>query len=71
MSVVKFKSNDFISAFCSVLYIFSFFRATPMAYGSSQGQIGVVAASLPHSHSNEGSKPCLQPKLQLTATLDP
>ena len=33
-----------------------FFRATPMAYGSSQarGQIGAAAASLHHSHIKEG-----------------
>ena len=34
-----------------------FFRAAPVAYGSSQarGQIGAAAASLYHSHSNAGS----------------
>ena len=39
-----------------------------MAHGSSQarGQIGATAAGLHHSHSNEGSEPCLQPTLQLT-----
>ena len=37
------------------------FRAAPAAYGGSQarGQMGATAASLHHSHSNEGSKPCL------------
>ena len=50
-----------------------FFRAAHMAYGSSQarGQIGAIAAGLRQSHSNAGSEPCLQPTLQLTATLDP
>ena len=37
---------------------FAFFRATPVAYGSSQarGRIRAVAASLHHSHSNVGSE---------------
>ena len=49
------------------------FTAAPAAYGSSQarGQIGAEAASLHHGHSNEGSKPHLQPTLQLSATPDP
>ena len=49
---------------------FFFFRAAPMAYGSSQprGQIGVVAAGLHHSHSNARSEPHLQPIAQLMAT---
>ena len=47
------------------------FRATSMAYGGSQArsQIGAVAASLHHSHSNPGSKPYLQSTPQLMATL--
>ena len=50
---------------------FCLFRATPTAYGSSQarGQIGPVAAGLPHSHSNVRSKRHLPPTPQLTATL--
>ena len=58
--------------------ILSFFRvgvrcATPSAYGGPQvrGQIRAAAASLPHSHSNMGSKPHLQPSPQLTAMPDP
>jgi len=37
------------------------FRATPAAYGGSQarGPIRATAASLHHSHSNTGSKPCV------------
>ena len=48
------------------------FRATPIAYGSSQamGQIRAVAAGLHQTHSNVGSKPHLQPTPQLTM-LDP
>ena len=43
-----------------------------MAYGGSKarGLIGVVAAGLHQSHSNVGSKLCLQPTLQLTAMPD-
>jgi len=41
-----------------------------VAYESSQarGQIGAVAASLHHSHSNAEFEPCLQPTPELTAT---
>ena len=51
---------------------FGLFRAAPPAYGSSQarGQIGAVATSLHHSHSNAGSKLCLQHTPQLMAMLD-
>ena len=54
------------------LVFFAFSRATPAAYGGSKarGVIGAVAASLRQSHSNAGSKPHLQPTLQLTAMLD-
>ena len=50
-----------------------FLRAAPMACGGSQarGPVGAVATSLRHSHSNEGSKPCLQPTPQLMATAYP
>ena len=65
---------------CFLLFFFNYyyfvgffllFRAAPMAYGSSQarGQIGVAAGS--HSHRHMGSKLCLQPIAQLTATPDP
>ena len=56
-----------------MIFFLSFSRATPTAYGDSQakGLIEAVAAGLHHSHSNVGSKLCLQPILQLTATLDP
>ena len=44
-----------------------------MAYVGSQarGQIRAIAAGLRHSHSNEGSKPHLQPAPQLMAMPDP
>ena len=51
---------------------FAFSRATPAAYGCSwaRGLIGAVAAGLRQSHSNVGSRPCLQPVPQVTATPD-
>ena len=44
--------------FLKFLYLFSLFRATPVAYGGSQarGPVGATAAGLHHSHSNTGSK---------------
>ena len=47
------------------------FRATPAAYGGSQarGLTGATAAGLHHSHSNLGSKTCLQHIPQLMAIL--
>jgi len=51
-------------------FLFLLFRATAMAYESSQarGQIGATATS--HSHSDLGSEPCLRPISQLVATPD-
>ena len=62
-----------ISLFYFILFYFCLFRAAPVSYGGSQagGPIRAVAAGLHHSHSNEGSKPHLQPTPQLTAMLDP
>ena len=59
-----------ISSFC---FVFSLFRAVPVAHGSFQvrGQFGAVAAGLYHSHSNEGTEPCLLSTPQLTAKPDP
>ena len=44
--------------FFSFFPLFGFFRATPMAYGSSQarGRMGAAVASLHHSHCNVGSE---------------
>ena len=44
-------------------FSFCLFRATPMAYGSSQarGQIRAAAVGLRHGDSKGGSEPCLQP----------
>ena len=59
-----------------ILFYFVFFAiswAAPAAYGGFQarGLIGAIAASLLQSHSNAGSKLCLGPTPQLTATPDP
>ena len=56
-----------------IYFFFGLLRATPAVYGVSQarGLIRAVAASLPHSHSNVVSEPCLRPTPQLTAMLDP
>ena len=73
------KMKNFISTFYGLshtvvfVFVLSFclFRAAPTAYSQAKGQIGAAAASLCHSHSSLGSKPCLQPTPQLIATLDP
>ena len=54
-----------------VFFFFVFSWAAPAAYGGSKArsQIGAVATSLHHSHSNEGSESRLQPTPQLTAEL--
>ena len=57
-----------------VLFCFLFyFRAEPVAYGSSRakGWIGGAAADLHHSHSNARSELWLWLTPQLMATLDP
>ena len=56
--------------FLNFFFFFFFCLFGAAAYGGSQarGPIGAVAASLHHSHSNSGSKHCLQPAPQLTAT---
>ena len=55
------------------MYVFLLFRAADATYGSSRarGGIGGTAASLHHNHDNLGSKLCLRPTPQLTATPDP
>ena len=56
------KNNSFNPnlSICPPIFCFFIFpfRAAPMAYGGPQarGQIGAAAASLHHSHSNEGSE---------------
>ena len=70
------RANPWFSFFlaCLVSFLLAFFfKATPMAYGSSQamGRIAAKAAGLHYSHTDVGSKPCLQPTPQLTPTPDP
>ena len=54
---------------CPFFLFVLLFRAPLAAYGGSQarGQIGAAAASLPHSHSNAGSKPHLWPTPPFTS----
>ena len=54
-----------------LFYLFIYFRAAPMAYGSSQarGWIIATAASLHHSHSHIRFELELRPTPQLMATL--
>ena len=58
-----------------MLFFFFLFRASSLAYGSSQsrGWTGATAASLHHSHSNGRSEPHLQlmPQLMATQVLNP
>ena len=58
---------------CLDFSFFCLFRAASAAYGGSQArdQIRATVASLHHSHSHVGSKPCLQTTPQLMATPDP
>ena len=67
-----------LQSYATVTTVFCFFflflfRTSPTAYGGSQarGQIGAVAASLRHNHSNARSELSLWPTPQLTAMPDP
>ena len=64
------NTGSFIYLFLFYFYLFSLFRATPMAFGGSQarGLIRAVAAGLGDSRSNTKPEPRLQPTPQLTAT---
>ena len=78
---IFYQTNAYLFSFYFILFYFIYFilfyfivfRATPTAYGSSQGrdQTGAIAAGLPHSHRNTRSESRLQPTPQLTAMLDP
>ena len=52
------KGNDLLECFLFSVFCFFLFRATLVAYESSQarGGNGAAAAGLHHSHSNAGSK---------------
>ena len=66
------RVNNCVTSFLFI-YLLSFSRAAPTAYGGSQarGPIKAVADDLHKSHSNSGSEQCLQPTAQLTAMPDP
>ena len=55
------SSAIFVVTLTFILFYFCFFRATPVAYGSSQarGLIRAIAAGLHYSHSNARSELCL------------
>ena len=55
-----------ISFFLSFCYFFG-----PLPQHQARGRIGAIATGLRQSHSNAGSKPCLQPIPQLMAIPDP
>ena len=63
-SLLSYNGNSLNILF---IYLFFLFGGTPVAYGSSQerGQIGAAPASLPHSHSNTGSRTHLSPSHSL------
>ena len=71
MLVSGAQQSDSVMCVCVSIYSFTvpffvvvvFLELLPEAHGGSQarGQIRVVAVGLHHSHSNSGSKPCLQP----------
>ena len=52
-SLPEWLTPTALSHYHSCFFFFFLFRATPTAYGSSQGRsrIGAVAAGLHHSHS--------------------
>ena len=68
MSIAIWVIFSFLAFFFLLL-----FRAKPAAYGGSQvrSRMGATVAGLRHSHTNEGSDPCLRPTAQLTAMPDP
>ena len=72
VQVIGFLSNKVFTLRYVPLFYY-LFRAAHTAHGSSQvrGYIGAAATGLNHSHSNSGSKPCLQPTPQLRETPDP
>ena len=52
-------------------FLFFFFRAVLVAYGSSQARVWIWALAATLHHSHMGSEPHLQPTPQLKATQDP
>ena len=58
---LKSSGFFFVVVFSFVLLLFCLFRATPVAYGSSQTRGWIGVAGLHHSHSNTRSELSLQP----------
>ena len=67
--IVENKMRESTLLYFAILFFF--FRAAPVAYGSSQARGLIRAAADSHGHCNTGSKPRLQPTPELSATLDP
>ena len=65
----SFSFSFFLSYFLS--FVLLGLHLQRMEFPRLGGRIRAAAASLHHSHSNTGSKPCLQPTPQLTATQGP
>ena len=61
----------FFVLFCFLFFYLFYSRSCGIWGSQARGRIGAVAAGLCQSHSNVGSKPCLQPTPQLTAIPDP
>ena len=57
----QYTKSAFYYTMFFFFFVFSLFRAAPMAYGVSQarGPIGATATGLCHSHSNAESEPHL------------
>ena len=72
LSFSFFLKYKFISSLTSFFFFF-FFLLFRMVYRNSQTRcwIGLIAASVHHSHSNVGSKQCLRPTPHITAMPDP
>ena len=74
VSIVLSRVGEEVYRALFILFLyFCLFRAVPKAHGCSQArnQIGTVAASLLHSHSNARSEQSLPPTPQFTATRGP
>ena len=63
--------GNFVFLFFLFFCFFSSVSHSKHRSSQARGWIGVTAAGLHQSHSNTGSKPCLQPTPQLEAMLDP
>ena len=62
-NIQTYLYNHILFFSITLIIFFFYFRAIPVAHGSSQakGRIEAVAAGLHHGHSNARSELCLQP----------